>query len=292
MIAIDFVPGSHGNYLEFVLNKLLMGNKISQKTPFDNTGASHIKTENYLNNSVVRAKHFFLRKKNLQIYKNVVSIRFGYDDLLPLMSVSLQRAGNCNVISNLELDTYKKLSIRHYIKLRKNLYASYSDLLFDENFNPKNDCPRYILREFFKFAFKNVENNGYIQELNRMKYNEAQKVYNFEYLNFYDTDKFIKELLKLKKFFNLEYISSLGSIELLHNEFLSNQPQSVYKNQCNNIIDQVVNNMAAPIAPLTLLQESYINANLENIYKVEMPFQQEEYFKNTKEIIDFINATC
>lgn len=290
MIAIDFVAGSHGNYLEFVLNKLLMGNKIAQETPFNNTGASHIKTENYLNNSVVRADHFFQRKNSLQIYKNIVSIRFGYDDLLPLMSVSLQRAGDCNVIDALGVGTHKKLS-GHYVKLRENLYASYSDLLTDENFNPKKDCPSYILREFFKFAFKNLENNGYIQELNTLKYTEAQNVYNFEYLNFYDTDKFIQELQKLKEFFNLEYIGNLDFVETLHTEFLTRQPQRAYKKQCDNIIDQVVNARVAPIEPLTLLQESYINANLENIYKVEMPFQQEKYFKNTKEIIDFINAT-
>ena len=39
---------------------------------------------------------------------------------------------------------------------------------------------------------------------------------------------------------------------------------------------------------LTILQESYINGNLERIYGKEMPFMQEQYFTNTKEIIEYL----
>ena len=38
MIQIDFVAGSHGNFLEFVLNKLTLGDLIIDKTPFDSLG--------------------------------------------------------------------------------------------------------------------------------------------------------------------------------------------------------------------------------------------------------------
>jgi hypothetical protein len=37
-----------------------------------------------------------------------------------------------------------------------------------------------------------------------------------------------------------------------------------------------------------LLQESWLNARLEILYNKEMPFMQEEYFKNTLEIIDYL----
>jgi hypothetical protein len=43
-----------------------------------------------------------------------------------------------------------------------------------------------------------------------------------------------------------------------------------------------------PLNKLTLFKESYINAQLEKIFNIEMPFLQEEYFTSTKEIIEYI----
>ena len=40
-IQIDFAAGTHGHYLSFVMNKLLLGDKIVQDTPFTKIGTSH-----------------------------------------------------------------------------------------------------------------------------------------------------------------------------------------------------------------------------------------------------------
>mgnify|MGYP003633370510 CR=1 FL=1 len=45
MISIDFVPGSHGHFLEYVCNKYIMGQSIDFN-PFNSIGASHAKFDN------------------------------------------------------------------------------------------------------------------------------------------------------------------------------------------------------------------------------------------------------
>jgi hypothetical protein len=37
------------------------------------------------------------------------------------------------------------------------------------------------------------------------------------------------------------------------------------------------------------MQESYINGRLEDIFKKEMPFQQDLYFTNTEDVLYYIN---
>jgi hypothetical protein len=44
------------------------------------------------------------------------------------------------------------------------------------------------------------------------------------------------------------------------------------------------------IPQLTLFQESYINAKLENYYAKEMPFHQAKYFTNTKDVLQYIKT--
>ena len=75
----------------------------------------------------------------------------------------------------------------------------------------------------------------------------------------------------------------------MHKEFLS---YLEYFLNLNVIPDQIINAVAKKqeieIPNLTVLQESYINGNLERIYKKEMPFMQKQYFTNTKKIIKYL----
>jgi hypothetical protein len=51
----------------------------------------------------------------------------------------------------------------------------------------------------------------------------------------------------------------------------------------------VQNKESIGISPLTVYQESYINAQLEILGGKEMPFSQEEYFTNTNQIIEYLS---
>jgi hypothetical protein len=284
MICIDFVAGTHGNYLEFVLNKLVYGHSIEQATPFNVLGASHNKhTSNYQQHKLFYCDHWH-RYPTPVPSKNVITIQFDYDDLLPLMTVSLLRAANRNIQDNdLEHNTFHKLNNGFYQVILEQLEEFYNCRL--DAGNP--DCERYILREFFKFGFRNPETNGYIVERDRMVYNHDHRVYNVNYRSFYNTKLFARELDAIKSFFNLQYQDF--DIEPLHQEFLSKQFQITYKAQCDAIVEAVKKQLSLDIPQLSLFQESYINGCLDSLYHKEMPFVQKQYFTNTKQIIEYLN---
>jgi len=323
MITIDFIAGAHGNYLEFVLNKLVMGDTLPGETPFNQLGASHNKVR--IDDQLFRCGHYF--EYGIYYSNDIISIRFTGDDLLPLMTLSLLRAGDMDIDDkNLHIDTFNKLNNVSYLSTLNNLKNSFCNVIVNSYSNVKAsdwpnisnpeefyslpnhiqlecqkdfgfrvyplthnypDCGRDILREFFKFGFKDPSTNGFMQKQIRMKYIPNQNVFNFSYNSFYDFDLFKIELDRIKDFFDLTYTDF--DIETLHKQFLKRQPQRNYKLQCDDIIMAVNNKISTPIPQLSLFQESYINAQLELFYNKEMPSNKIEYFTNTQEILEYLN---
>jgi len=276
LICIDFIPGSHGNFLKYVLNNLL--NKEDLELPFNNFGASHKKNKNLF----VHCGHYNFDGNKIPS-DNIISIRFTEGDLLQLFSVSFYRVGDQNIEDvNLHINTYYKL-LKFNSQIIESLNKSYGLNISEGNQN----CPKYILREFFKFGFKDPSIHGFTIGLNKMNYTNNKKVYNFDYSSFYNYDKFKNELKNIESFFNLKFYPK--DLKEIHDEFISYLTKYLeLKPQADSIIESVKNNEYVDIPDLTLLQESYINAILENLYQIEMPFHQEEYFTNTKQIVEWI----
>lgn len=299
-IDIDFVAGSHGNYLEFVLNKLVLGEVVAEDTPFDSTGASHQKFLS-TDRKYFRCAHWFQRGGSKS--KRVISISFTANDLLPLMSVSLLRAGNRNIDPhNLEKDTFGKLNNAHYHSIIDELNRSYGNLdsynaikadswpnidsldefknlpqhiqdecnrkfeypLFELSANNPN-CPRNILREFFKIGFNNTALNGFMVEQGKMKYSESQKVFYFPFEFFYNTDKFVSAIEEVKGFFDLTV--NEFDMRSLHEQFLERQIFKNSKTQADLIVDKINNSIDGEIGILSVLQEAYINSQVEQQFK-------------------------
>ena len=107
MIHIDFQGGSHGNYLEFVCNKIA---GLTVGTPFDLLGTSHAKT--YTRKKLFYANHYSFLPKPF-VFDKIISIRVDIEDILPLLQISLLRAGVFTYDNDqLEHNTYNKLNNR------------------------------------------------------------------------------------------------------------------------------------------------------------------------------------
>jgi len=281
MISIDFVPGSHGHFLEYVCNKYIMGQSIDFN-PFNSIGASHAKfdNENYNKNKHFRALHYSI--ENIDRSDSVLRITVDHDDLLMLTAVTFLRAGDSNInLNDLQHNTYNILSNSKYFSwLVDSLNKSYPNLKMSAD-NP--NCPRHILREFFKFGFTHPEQNGLILEYNKLSYPSDIKCFDFSYKSFYNKQLFYKNLDKIADW--VGRTCSLDINDTIWDTFYSKQIFRNYKSHCNKIINCIANKEGLAIPNLDLLQESYINGVLEKQYNIEMPFNQEKYFTNTTEII-------
>jgi hypothetical protein len=322
MIYIDFQGGSHGNYLEFVCNKLA-GIK-SNELPFNQYGASH--TKKYQDNKIFEATHYSYDLGGpMESNAKIISIYITPTDLLPLTSISLLRAGDFQYYNDeLEIKTYHKLSISNYKSLldmlNKNFFTgqiarSYNNVknekwpnvatmedfealpawikdeclnvhklvLLPELSKTNPNCPRYILREMFKIGFKDPTNTGFISNQNNVKYNNGHDVFYFPFACFYDTKWFIKEIQAVATWANIPY----NDISELHKEFLERQPYKNSKTVCDNLLDRILNKEIFNLPVIDLLQESYISAQLELKFNKEIPDMMTTWFCTSKEIIDY-----
>jgi hypothetical protein len=280
MVSIDFVAGSHGQYLEYVCNRFIAREKINY-LPFNELGASHVNHRN--SDFKFMANHF--SNLGLEKQKRIVQIMFDADDLLLLSSVSYLRAGDANIdVRELDINTYHKLKNSSFSDSIAQINLSYGYQLAPDN----PHCPRYILREYFKFGFKNPEINGFIQELKKINHPDHSDVFTFKFRNFYNTDNFIQNLSGLADWYGAELL--LDQLVQLHSMFLSKQIFKDDKIQCDKIIKNLDNGTDMAIPKLSILQESYLNGNLENIYNIEMPFKQDQYFNSTQEVVKYLNV--
>lgn len=278
MISIDFVAGSHGHFLEYICNSFI-AHISSDHIPFNKLGASHNKSADYQKNKLFVANHY--SELNLSMTDKIIRITFDYDDLLTLTSGAFLRVGNIGIENNLlEKDTYNKLfKSKYYIHLIDEINTAYP---CNQISAETPDCPRFVLREFFKFGFKNPENHGFVKKLKQLKYKSDANVIDFAYKNFYNYDLFESNINKLGAVFNTTI--DTDSLKKVWKIFIDKQIFKDYQKQCDLIIDKVLTNQNFIIPSLSLFQESYINGVLEKQFEIEMPFYQPQYFTSTKEI--------
>jgi hypothetical protein len=285
-IPIDFVAGSHGNYLETVCNHGF--GYTGPEDNFTDAGTSHQKSSEYNANKVFIANHWFeLYPETLQNFDTIISITFSQDDLLLLSSISLLRAGDFDIENDsLEHNTVAKLSRPEYCETLKLLYNSYP---FLDQRNP--DIPRTVLREFYKFGFKNPAVSGYWLKRTQMKYPRNSQTFEFKFESFYNTNKFVESLQNVSRFLDKNFVFD-DAFYTRHEKFLSFIPYIDHKQQCDRLIRYVLNRTPAEIPELSLFQESYINGHIENFFKKEMPFQQDKYFTTTQDMLYYLDTTA
>jgi hypothetical protein len=146
------------------------------------------------------------------------------------------------------------------------------------------DCPRHILREFFKIGFKHPENHGFIQKQNSVVYNPSNDVFYFPYNAFYDIKKFQKYIDDIGKWSGFPLCNSI-ELNDLHHKFLDLQPFKNYKSFCDSLITKIKNNEEFEFENINLLCESYISAQIELFSNKQLPFNQKTWPKTSKELL-------
>ena len=297
-IHIDFQAGAHGNFLEFVCNKIA-GIVEAGVLPFNSYGASHQKP--YQLPKIFCEGHYSYTPDPRKKFNKVISIQIEIDDLLPLSQISLLRASDYQFDNDqLEFDTFNKLKIPDYRwvldqlidgfftdQVRRSYDAvkdpSWPDVNSLDDFDQlpehirteciqqhgltllelsaeKPDCPRAVLREFFKIGFQNPLQQGFLQRQQKIVYGMDDHVYVFPFRCFYDKSEFLNEIKKVADWAGIVY-NCENEISLLHDEFLLRQPYQNSKQKCDQIVQSIRKDQPFDSTP-TMLEEAYINAAL------------------------------
>lgn len=284
MIPLDFVPGTHGHFLEIILNQTY-GFTSEEFDPFTNLGTSHRRPRSYLESRQIICDHWFdNRPLELSQHSKVIRVVFDQDDLLLVSSLSLLRSSDLNINNDtLHIDTVNKLNNREYRHMLDSIYQSYD---FLDPTNP--NIPRNVLREFYKFGFRTPSINGIWVKLQQMLSVPVDNEFRIDLKKIYVLEDLIDVLQTLGSW--LDRPVQIGDwLENIHSKFISKIPYLNDRCICENLIKCVIDQDLVTIPPLSLMQESYINGRLEDIFKKEMPFQQDLYFTNTEDVLYYIN---
>ena len=113
MISIAFYSGTHGNFLEFVLNKLTYGSQITMSSPVSNLlGTSHAQRtdSNYLKHRYFKCHAWPAHKKLIDSFDKIIKIDFNDAEYLTVVQLNLKRGEDYNIDpAAIENNTYFKL---------------------------------------------------------------------------------------------------------------------------------------------------------------------------------------
>lgn len=275
MIEIDFFGGLHGNFLCYVVNSL--NDDTKKFSPFTKYGSSHAPYEKTL----AVASHYTVFNKPF-LGQEIISITANKEDCLLVSLLCYGRGGDFNL-------DLKNFNINFYDQVKNT--AFFGDIkLINQAYNVKleetNSVARGILREYYKFNFKNYSANSLMVEISKQRYKFDVLSINFKQL--YTFDSFIDTIDQIIAYFKLSYTVNIDFYHNLWQKFIDQNLPIKQNAQSFAVLDAIINNKYMEI-DFNLLQESWLNARLERLYNKEMPFHQDEYFKNTKEIIKYLN---
>jgi len=274
MILVDFMGGLHGNFFAYVLNSLDPDFDRSI-LPFTKFGTSHVPYKK----KIAKAGHYSAFNLPIDDDSTVVSITVDETDCFLLNLLCFGRAGDYNFdLKNFQIDFYNQIKNTKFSNLVDPIRQAYGC-----DVTQHKDIPRGILREYFKFGFQDPKINGLYIVASQMKYLNRGPSFNFKQL--YNFDNFLKTVAMVG-----QPIDDIDWLKFLHHGFVSGIKELEQVVQCQEILDAIQNKKNLPI-DLNLLQESWLNAMIENLHAIEMPFHQEHYFNSTQEIIKFIEDT-
>jgi hypothetical protein len=279
MINIAFQGGTHGHFLRYFLDKFCSLTPDILEYPFTNTGAAHKKIK-YSNEF-----QKYHPNDNSPYFKNVdqqhILITIEEDDLLFLQKIIHKRTGDFNVDLTMNSIKFPADYIRYY-----DVHTKFNKL-YNKKIDETVEIPRYIFRDFLKLNFLNISYDGFIFKQNKYLKELPKKVLFFPISAFWNKNKFFKEIDILNKELDLKLILDQKSEEIF-TIFQNNIKELPTKNRCNEIIDCLKNKKNYDFSDIDVVEQAYISAWIEQNYSFITIPNTNYFFKNTTEILDWI----
>jgi len=277
--TVVFTPGAFGNFLSYLLD--CYQTKEILPSPFESTGASHARTGSTLCSNLVSPAG---KKQLSEIDPSVkrIGIVWQPDYFNYILHAYLSRANSgeykgCGV-EFLEKNFYEFIQIHpniNSVKQHIDLLKHFFNYTVDEN-NPT--VPRHILRQFFWLQiFYSADH--IVTKVN----DQIKNMQNIELIDIAD----ILEYGKLKSFLNKLFGYDLD-FSAVHTKFLTLNTSLKDFLQYKHIVKSCQNKQLIPINNLSVIGEASVLYDLEKYYFDVPFFTIKDFFKDTKEILDYV----
>lgn len=264
-VALDFAPGSHGHFLELVLNKYIYGVTFPNTELFQSSGAVHpINLDReYQAIKVVDRGHFTSFNDPIRsTVEKIVFINHCQDlDFVLLTNIHHRCHPASTNVLDFNVEIINKLHLQHLAKgtnldLRKNWYAKLDERLFLTHSlaRPQSKLP----------------------------------VYDFDYKSFFDLNNFCVELQKTAHFLEETFKFDVSLAKLWHEFMDRNQGWNLYQ-QAESIIASTVSGQESPI-PDDWKLHAYLNFRLSKMFDIYdgVLYNSQNYPATTLELLEII----
>ena len=273
--------GCHGHYLQFLLDKFSKKTPIINNLPFNWLGNSHnaLKYSGFVE---YVDHHTLIDPKN---FVNTNIIQMSYENqILYHERTAMARAGDAGRdLDNVHKDIsfFKKYNPTFYNKIQK-LYSI-----------KKDNIPKWLLRDAYKLGFLDWNNQGSVVQSKNEKQWVKENLEKNNSVRFLDVGAFFNlkelktQLIKLDNIFNLDL--DLEGLDEIHKIFTEKNKILQTQKNTDFVLNSIENNSYVDIPNLDIIQQAYVYAKIEKKYDfVQMPLT-ENFFTNTKELIQYIN---
>jgi hypothetical protein len=275
MKKIDFFGGTHGNFLELIINVFVCQHPFDFTKPiFNDNGACHLKNlqDNY--RPSIKSGHYSYFNNPFNHDDLVIEIHVDPDWMLASLTNSLLRAGD----EVFDLKDLHKNSIKKLSSLQKATYFL-KDLTTEHGI--QENYPKNIIRNYFYSKFFIPEYG--INLFNT--FNSSTKKIVFPFNAFFSIEQFYIQLNQVAFFLQENFYPDEQFIKVFNEFILRNQG---YHSQikCNNIITNILNNLSMDITDCNLVEQAWINYRIAQIFRCyDHPLLiNEDYPTNTQEI--------
>jgi hypothetical protein len=273
MIAIDYGPGTHGNFLEYVVHNYILNANLTVENLFQQSGAAHniYACDHYQKNKTILSSHYsYFKWKYPQNIDKIICIKHdpGLDFVLMVNTYYRCHPEGLNGIDSGidKITQYHLDSIKVMDLTVKNLRAAWFARLQEQH-------------QVKAMATRN---------------DTALPRFEFDFSSFYCLEKFIEQLQQLSDFLNFTFVYNPTLVEL-HQKFISvNQGFERYNN-ATRIVNAILRNLSEDIDQTDWQLQSYINHRLSKLFKIYdgVLHDSDQYPSNTQEIhalvLDFVS---
>jgi hypothetical protein len=267
MIAIDFAPGLHGHFLEYVINKFIFGVPSETDNIFQSTGAAHCINwdTTYQKNKIAMRGHFSSFDNDYpDNTEKIVWIKHDQElDFVLLVNVFERCSPDAVKSNDFNIEDIKKMHL--------------------ESMFAKSATARDLRGNWFDKL--EAFHNGKITSL---KHSTALPLFDFDYRSFFNLPNFILELEKTACFLSmtLKYDPELAN---LWREFMARNLGFKLYEKSNRLLEKIIANESDEIDN-DWRMHAYINYRLSKIFRLHdgVLFEQEQYPTDTKFVHDLI----
>jgi hypothetical protein len=272
MIVIDFAPGQHGHFLEYVVNTFIYNIGAPIENIFQKSGAAH-----NINNDA-----------EYQACKQTSSGHYS--------------SFNCTYPKN----TDKIVWIKHnpsldFVLLSNIYYRCHPDAVKGTDVNINQIHQLHIDAMFDSDqTIQSLRNNWYTKLQERhfkqteLKNNTALPVFDFKYSSFFSLQSFIEQLQCLADFLHFTFKYNQSFVELYQKFIEVNQG---YNQLCkaSRILDAILTNRSCLIEQQDWQLQAYINHQLSKLFKIHdgILHDSNNYPNNTQIlhnlVVEFVN---